>query len=251
MCARYAAWPMTRCSATTLTTSAGEFPVVMSAPASDSPWPGVVVIHDALGMTSDVHRHVEWLASEGFLAAAPDLYHRGARARCLFAAMRDLGRGAGRSFEDIETVRCHLQRDARCNGRIGIIGFCLGGGYAFALAPSGNYAASGPSYGAMTKSTRSKLPQSCPIVASYGALDGSLEGEAQRLEETLCAAGIPHDVKLYDGVGHGFMNLHSQAETPWLFKFLGGLVHTKYDETATLDARRRIAAFFRTHLAAS
>jgi carboxymethylenebutenolidase len=85
-------------------------------------------------------------------------------------------------------------------------------------------------------------------VASYGSLDSSLKGDAERLKGVLSKANVPHDIKVYEGVGHGFMNLHSDEEMGWVFKFLGGLVHTKYDEPATLDARARIAAFFHQHL---
>ena len=57
-------------------------------------------------------------------------------------------------------------------------------------------------------------------------------------------------MKSYPGVGHGFMNDHSADDVSWLFRVMIRLSNTKYDEPATMDARRRIIAFFDAHLRA-
>jgi carboxymethylenebutenolidase len=61
---------------------------------------------------------------------------------------------------------------------------------------------------------------------------------------------VPHDVKVYPGVGHGFMNDHDPQDVTLLLRVLSVVSRTRYDEAATRDARRRITAFFDTYLRA-
>lgn len=228
-------------------TAKGPMPVHVAEPAGDGPHPGVVVIADALGMTTDLRNQAAWLASEGFLAAAPDLFHWGGRARCLFATIGDALRREGPVFDALETTRTWLVDHPRSSGRVGVVGFCLGGGLAVLVAGSGRYDAASVNYGAVPKDALDLLAGACPVVGSYGAKD-SLRMDMERLVAALGAHDIPYDVREYPEAGHSFLNDHDPADVPRWAVIAGAFSNSEYHEPSARDARRRIADFFTVHL---
>lgn len=223
---------------------AGPLPAYRAQPTGAGPWPGVVVIHDAFGLSADIKRSCDRLAAAGYLTMAPALFRRGNRVGCVVATMRALSTGSGAAIDDLVAARDALVADPACTGKVGVIGFCMGGGFSLQLAPRGVFDAAAPNYGALPKDP-AVLADSCPTVASYGAKDPTLRGAARRLERILGDGGVVHDVKEYPAVGHSFMN---DWGTPAALQFVTRAAGFFYSEPEAEDAWSRILAFFGEHL---
>ncbi len=216
----------------------------LAVPAvGEGPWPGVVVLHESFGLNDDIRQQAGRLAAAGYLALAPDLYSAGGYWRCMRATFRSLSAGHGKAFDDIEAARRWLDARPDCTGRVGVIGFCMGGGFALATAARG-FDASAPNYAHLPKDLDGALRGACPVAASYGAKDYTLRGTATKLETALARAGVEHDVKEYPGAGHSFLNRHDFGPGGALLRVAG----VGYHGPSAEDAWQRILRFFEAHL---
>jgi len=209
------------------------------------PWPGVVVIHEIFGVNDDIRAKADQFAAHGYLALAPDLFDGRPWIRCIRSAIRQLRAGSGPAFTVLEAARGFLAARDDCTGKTGVIGFCLGGGFALLCAPSGGFAAASVNYGEVPKDAESALRGACPIVGSYGAKDPMGVKHPERLRRTLTILEVPHDVRVYSGSGHRFM-----TETSGAGAVLARFARMGYQEADAADAWQRIYGFFGEHLGA-
>jgi carboxymethylenebutenolidase len=216
-------------------------------PTSDrpGPWPGVVVVFDAFGLGDDMREQADWLAAAGYLAVVPDLYHGKRAVGCIKGAFAQLSARSGPLFDEIEVARSTLAAADDCTGVVGAIGYCMGGGFALLLAGRPGWSASSVNYGMVPDDVAEILSGGCPLVASFGGKDKGLAGAADKVRVGAEQAGVVADVKEYLQARHGFINRLTAASplTP-LLKVSG----VGYDHEAAADAKRRILAFFDTHL---
>ena len=217
----------------------------LATPEGAGPWPGVVVIHEAFGVDDVMRRQADRLAKAGYLAFLPDLYSDGGAARCVMGTFRALYTGHGKAYVDIDTANGWLREHDDCTGKVGIIGFCMGGAFALVSANRGFEAAS-VNYGPLPPHIEERLTGACPIVASYGKKDFSTRGAAAKIERALTKLDVPHDVELYPNASHSFLNDAMTGPRP-LRPLLRVTGFRPEPETA-VDAWRRIEAFFAEYL---
>jgi len=183
----------------------------LSEPDTDlypTPRGGMIVIQEWWGLTPDIKEIADRYATEGFLAFAPDLYHGQStnepdEARKLTMALeRDL------AAKEIDAAIAWL-KEVRGVGKVGSVGYCLGGGLSLAAAirPTSNVDAVHVYYGGGMPPNEQIATIRVPVLASYGADDAGIPKEdVDRLRDTLTSAGVPNDVTLYEGAPHSFFN---------------------------------------------
>lgn len=224
-----------------LDTPAGPIDALVDVPEGHGPWPGVVVVHDAIGYQPDKEAVSARIAAAGYLTITPNLYARGGRARCITKVMRAALTKQGPAIEDLLAARDYLRDRPESTGIVGIAGFCMGGQFALILSPKG-FGASAPFYGTpLPKNLEDTLSGACPIVASFGARDPIGRGAPAKLNKAVAALGIAADVRVYPNAGHSFAN---QLPAQSLLRVTG----FGYNEAVAEDAWSRVFDFFETHL---
>ena len=223
---------------------------LLTLPAGEAPaagWPLILAIHDAFGFSDDIRRIARRFAESGYAALAPAVYDgAGPPVLCVVRTFRDLQARQGAAFERIEAARAHAAALPEVDGeRIGIAGFCMGGGFAIFFAARGGLKVCAPYYGDTPRSA-DQLREVCPVVAGFGALDVRFAAQGERLEQHLSELNVPHDVKIYPDVGHAYMNDFGDGVMASIMRRTP--MHAGYDQAASDDSWRRMVNFFGKHL---
>lgn len=205
-------------------------------PAGNGPFPVVLVIHENRGLNPYIEDVARRAAVEGFLALAPDgLFPVGG-----YPGNDDDGRTL-QSGLDQGKLRVDLVNSARflkghklSTGKLGVTGFCYGGGIVnFLAATLGADMHAGAPYYGVAADTASVARIKAPLVCHLAENDERINSTYPAFETALKAAGVAHQVHTYPGTQHGFHN----NSTP------------RYNEAAAKLSWERTIAHFKKHLA--
>jgi carboxymethylenebutenolidase len=217
--------------------------IYVSAPDGPGPFPGVVVVQHQGGVDAFIQEMAQRLADAGYVAAAPDLYHRdgpdcqddGPTRR---ARLRDVN-----IIADVNATAAFLKGHRLVDGeRLGIIGFCMGGRVAYLMATvNPQFKAAVDYYGGNVMVPWGDGPapfertadMHCPLLGFFGDQDRNPSpADMRRLDAELTKYGKPHEFVLYPGADHAFMNRHGH----------------RYNAEADRDSWPKTLAFFAKYL---
>ncbi len=207
----------------------------LAYPEGPGPFPGIVVIHEILGLNDNIRDIARRFAETGYVALAVDLFSGRNRAVCMFRFMsgtflNSLNHGA---IQDLRAALTLLAGQPNVNPkRLGAVGFCMGGSFAIAWACTDDrLKVIAPFYAFNPRPLRA-VARLCPVVGSYPDPDITT-AQGRRLDEVLDHYGVPHDIKIYPGARHSFFN----DQLP-----------RSYDPAASADAWERMLAYFKAHI---
>jgi carboxymethylenebutenolidase len=219
--------------------------IYLDGPAPGGAAPGVVVIIHGPGLDRFIEDRVEDLARHGYVAAAPDLYHR--QPADGSDMMTRIGRLRDRELvADGDATVEHLRRqtDWRVSD-LAVLGFCMGGRITYLLAGSRPTAwrAAGVFYGgSIMKAWGEGGPSpldltrdiTCPVVGFFGADDTNPSpDDVKKIDAELTKFGKPHEFHMYEGAGHAFLNFSNPE---------------RYRDKQAADAWEKMLAFLDRHL---
>jgi len=178
----------------------------LARPAASGSRPGIIVIHEIFGLSDHIRDVARRLAKVGYVAVAPDLASRAggtAKAANVGAALTQ-GSVADR-VADLDSGLAYLEAQSDYNGKLGVVGFCFGGGMTLSYAAAQpKVLAATPYYGPTPQPASTMSATKAAILAHYGANDARVNAGIAALEEAL--AGKTFEKKIYDGAGHAFNN---------------------------------------------
>ena len=197
--------------------------------------PGVLVVHENRGLNPHIEDIARRLALENFMTFAPDALaplggYPGSEdeARSLFQKL-----DRPKTAEDMLAAAQYLKARPDCTGKIGVVGFCWGGGVAHTLATRmPDLAAAVPFYGSNPEPAEAAKVKA-PLLVHMAESDKRINDRWPEYAAALKEANVPHTGHIYPGTQHGFNN----DTTP------------RYDEAAAKLAWQRTVDFFKEHLA--
>ena len=209
---------------------------LLAAPATGGKAPAVIVVHENRGLTPHIEDVTRRLAVAGFLALGVDfLQALGGTPDDADKAREMFGKLTGEDVvRQAHAALTMLKQDPRGNGRVGAVGFCWGGSMINIIATREPELGAGVAFYGVAPPSEAVGRIKAPMLLHFAGLDQRVNAGMPGYDAALKAAGIPHEIYLYEGVNHAFHN-DTSAE--------------RYNKEAATLAFDRTVAFLKAHLA--
>ena len=229
-----------------LSTADGNMDAFEARPKDGGSYPGIVVLMEAFGLNDHIKKVTERIAQEGYVAIAPDLYHRESERIIPYSDMKKAIGTMNRLqdpkvMEDVGAAITHLKGQSNVkSGAIGVTGFCMGGRYTYLAAAHHNqdvkaavcFYGGGIPMGAPSPLSRTG-EITCPIYLFFGAKDPLIPmDQVGQINTELTHKKVNFSMKVYPEATHGFFCDERQS----------------YHENAAKDSWEKLKTFFAQHL---
>ena len=229
-----------------LNTPDGKMDSYVAQPKDAGTYPGIVVIQEAFGVNSHIKKVTERIAAEGYVAIAPDIFHRESErlipysdmAKAIATMQRVVD---SKAMDDVGAAIAHLKSQSNVKAdSIGVIGFCMGGRLTYLAAAhhANDIKAAVPYYpGGLTMGNPSPLSRTgeikCPMYLFFGAKDQLIPmDQVGQINTELTSKKVAFQMKIYPEAGHGFFCDERGS----------------YHEASAKDAWEKTKSFFAQHL---
>jgi carboxymethylenebutenolidase len=229
-----------------LNTPDGKMDSYVVQPKDAGTYPGIVVIQEAFGVNSHIKKVTERIAAEGYVAIAPDIFHRESErlipysdmAKAIATMQRVVD---SKAMEDVAAAIAHLKSQSNVKASsIGVIGFCMGGRLTYLAAAhhANDIKAAVPYYpGGLTMGNPSPLSRTgeikCPMYLFFGAKDQLIPmDQVGQINTELTSKKVAFQMKSYPEAGHGFFCDERGS----------------YHEASAKDTWEKTKSFFAQHL---
>jgi carboxymethylenebutenolidase len=233
-------------SAVQLNTSDGKMEAYLAQPKNNGAYPGIVVIQEAFGVNDHIKKVTERIAADGYVAIAPDIFHRESERIISYS---DMGKAIAtmqrvvdaKAMEDVGAAIAHLKAQSNVKaGSIGVTGFCMGGRLTYLAAAhhASDVKCAVPYYGGgIPMGNPSPLSRTgeirCPMYLFFGAKDQLIPmAHVDQIKTELSAKKAAFQMEIYPEAGHGFFCDDRGS----------------YHEKSARDAWEKTKSFFTQHL---
>ena len=202
----------------------------------DGEGPGVIVIHEWWGLDDGMRKMCDRFAAEGFVALAPDLFEGETTEQPDEAQQKLMALNMDKAVKEMRGAVKEVLEHPKCNGKIGSVGFCAGGGLAaWAAAETPEIGAAVIYYYVMPHGKPDFSKIDGPVLGHFGSEDEFIgPDDAKALQAEMRAAGVEAAFEFYEGAGHAFANDHDRLGT--------------YDEGHAKKAWGKTVDFLKQHL---
>ncbi len=180
----------------------------LAVPEGDGPFPALILIHEWNGLTDRVRQVADAFAEQGYVALAADLYHGqlGTNRDENMALMGEARGNMEAVISNLDAAQQLLRERDDVSGKVGVMGWCFGGGIALSYALGGeHHDATAIFYGSLVEDPAELARLDHPVYGTFAEMDGGIPPEqVERFAAALDSIGIDNDIHIYDAVNHGF-----------------------------------------------